>query len=181
MKLSKNSIYSAIHWGDFSKKFIEVMNKSKRNRWILDMIPAALHLENLHLNLFTTSFTWNFGFPSCKIGWNLPFLNEIPMRVHRLSEETGEYKFVDLGLNCDFQCVIPHGIWFASESNSFSLIGVTVAPWFEFCVSLQRTPETVSRVHNRQRCVPTRRCPRDSPSLHSASPICSTLRSHYGS
>jgi len=59
-----------------------------------------------------------------------------PMRVHQLSEETREYKYVDLGLNYDFQCVIPHGVWFASEvleSESFSLIGVTVAPGFEFC------------------------------------------------
>jgi hypothetical protein len=58
--------------------------------------------------------------------------------VHIIDNE-GEYHQFKLGNNLDenevLQLVIPHDYWFAShvsESNSYSLIGCTVSPGFDF-------------------------------------------------
>ncbi|BAQ65473.1 cupin domain-containing protein [Geminocystis sp. NIES-3709] len=58
--------------------------------------------------------------------------------VHLISEN-GEYKQIKLGQNPDkneiLQLVIPSGCWFAShvsQPESYSLIGCTVSPGFDF-------------------------------------------------
>ena len=58
--------------------------------------------------------------------------------VHIINEQ-GEYSYYKLGNNPnndeELQLVIPHGSWFASavsEKNSYSLIGCTVSPGFDF-------------------------------------------------
>jgi predicted cupin superfamily sugar epimerase len=58
--------------------------------------------------------------------------------VHIISEQ-GDYSYVKLGNNPDnnevLQLVIPYGNWFASavsEAESYSLIGCTVSPGFDF-------------------------------------------------
>lgn len=66
------------------------------------------------------------------------FYDGATLIVHLISEE-GEYHQFKLGKNPDnnevLQLVIPHGYWFAShvsEVNSYSLIGCTVSPGFNF-------------------------------------------------
>ena len=61
-----------------------------------------------------------------------------PLMIHILSDK-GEYKISKLGLNIENgelpQIVIPHNHWFAAElldKTSFSLMGCTVAPGFDF-------------------------------------------------
>ena len=60
------------------------------------------------------------------------------LNVHIINEP-GEHFYFKLGNNPEnnevLQLVIPHGSWFASEvgeANSYSLIGCTVAPGFDF-------------------------------------------------
>ncbi|AFZ47688.1 protein of unknown function DUF985 [Cyanobacterium stanieri PCC 7202] len=66
------------------------------------------------------------------------FYHGAPLQVHILTS-SGEYKSVLLGdtqgENPTFQLVINQGDWFASEvsqPNSYSLIGCTVSPGFDF-------------------------------------------------
>lgn len=66
------------------------------------------------------------------------FYHGVPLRVHILTL-SGEYKSILLGdtaaENPLFQLVINQGDWFASEvsqPNSYSLIGCTVSPGFDF-------------------------------------------------
>ena len=66
------------------------------------------------------------------------FYSGSALEVHIISDQ-GEYSYFKLGndLNNDenLQLIIPHGNWFASrvsEPNSYSLIGCTVAPGFNF-------------------------------------------------
>ena len=61
-----------------------------------------------------------------------------PLIVHMIDED-GCYDFVSLGSNImkgeQFQFVVPAKTWFASEpaeGTSFSLVGCTVAPGFDF-------------------------------------------------
>lgn len=68
--------------------------------------------------------------------WN--FYSGSPLYIHLLDEKNG-YKKVKLGnkfLNGELpQYIIPRGTFFAAEvedKNSYSLIGCTVAPGFEF-------------------------------------------------
>ncbi|MEZ4684898.1 MAG: cupin domain-containing protein [Bacteroidia bacterium] len=69
-------------------------------------------------------------------GWH--FYDGAPVRLHMISPK-GEYATVLVGCNPDQnilpQCVVPAGYWFAaevSEPDSFSLVGCTVAPGFDF-------------------------------------------------
>jgi len=62
-----------------------------------------------------------------------------PLWVHLIDDATGTYSKIALGneLNGDavLQAVVPAGYWFASETQpggSFSLVGCTVAPGFDF-------------------------------------------------
>jgi uncharacterized protein len=67
-------------------------------------------------------------------------------------DNKGKYYQFKLGNNPDknefLQLVIPHGCWFAShvsESNSYSLIGCTVSPGFDFAdFSLGNREELIS-------------------------------------
>lgn len=66
------------------------------------------------------------------------FYSGSTLMVHIIDNE-GEYHQLKLGNNPDeqevLQLVIPHGCWFAShvnESKSYSLIGCTVSPGFDF-------------------------------------------------
>ncbi len=61
-----------------------------------------------------------------------------PLRIHCISEE-GQYEAYDMGTDFDSnlvpQAVIPGGSWFAAETllpNSYSFVGCTVAPGFDF-------------------------------------------------
>jgi predicted cupin superfamily sugar epimerase len=63
-----------------------------------------------------------------------------PLKLHMISE-AGKYSLVSLGPGADnnevFQYAIPHGVWFSAEvsgdaADSFSLVGCTVAPGFDF-------------------------------------------------
>jgi predicted cupin superfamily sugar epimerase len=60
------------------------------------------------------------------------------IKIHQISP-AGEYSFQVVGnaveKNQSFQHVVPAGYWFAAsveESNSYSLVGCTVAPGFDF-------------------------------------------------
>jgi len=62
-----------------------------------------------------------------------------PLWVHLINDATGEYSIIELGNDLSgtgvFQAVVPAGYWFASETKaggSFSLVGCTVAPGFDF-------------------------------------------------
>jgi len=66
------------------------------------------------------------------------FYTGSPLKIHVISEN-GIYKEVKLGLDFNndenLQIVIPHNNWFAAEllnKSSFSLIGCTVSPGFDF-------------------------------------------------
>ena len=66
------------------------------------------------------------------------FYSGSPLEVHLISDR-GQYSCLKLGNNLveneNPQLVIPHGYWFGSrvsEPNSYSLIGCTVAPGFNF-------------------------------------------------
>jgi uncharacterized protein len=66
------------------------------------------------------------------------FYSGSPLIVH-LIDENGNYKSVLLGSNIEtgemFQFVIPRNTWFGAEvkdKSSFSLIGCTVSPGFDF-------------------------------------------------
>jgi predicted cupin superfamily sugar epimerase len=59
--------------------------------------------------------------------------------VHLINDATGDYALIELGNDLAgtsvFQAVVPAGFWFASETKaggSFSLVGCTVAPGFDF-------------------------------------------------
>jgi predicted cupin superfamily sugar epimerase len=61
-----------------------------------------------------------------------------PLTVHMITP-SGEYSAISLGTDPQaaqvFQAVVPAGCWFAShvaDWNSWSLVGCTVAPGFEF-------------------------------------------------
>lgn len=62
-----------------------------------------------------------------------------PLWVHLIDNTTGAYSKIALGNELNgsavFQAVVPAGFWFASETQpggSFSLVGCTVAPGFDF-------------------------------------------------
>ncbi|MBU3743625.1 MAG: cupin domain-containing protein [Sediminibacterium sp.] len=62
-----------------------------------------------------------------------------PLRVHLIDDSTGAYCSIELGNDLNgqgvLQAVVPAGYWFASETQpggSFSLVGCTVAPGFNF-------------------------------------------------
>lgn len=66
------------------------------------------------------------------------FYSGSPLLVYLINEQ-GDFFTKKLGTQGEerdnFQLVIPHGCWFASEvsvSNSYSLIGCTVSPGFDF-------------------------------------------------
>lgn len=66
------------------------------------------------------------------------FYTGSPLTLHIISE-SGEYAQIELGSNFDkgevFQTVVPAGNWFGAtvdDSSSFSLVGCTVAPGFDF-------------------------------------------------
>lgn len=59
--------------------------------------------------------------------------------IIHIIDEAGDYSQIRLGKDLEkneiFQVVIPAGVWFAAnidENNSYSLIGCTVAPGFDF-------------------------------------------------
>ena len=55
--------------------------------------------------------------------------------IHLINTK-GKYSTVKLGNNFEngevFQYTIPHGVWFAAETESFALIGCTVSPGFDY-------------------------------------------------
>ncbi|MEI8111573.1 MAG: cupin domain-containing protein [Chitinophagia bacterium] len=62
-----------------------------------------------------------------------------PLWVHLIDDSTGTYSKIALGNQLNgsevMQAVVPAGYWFASETQpggSFSLVGCTVAPGFDF-------------------------------------------------
>lgn len=58
-----------------------------------------------------------------------------PLLLHLLDETQKKYTTVILGKDYVYQYVIPKNIWFAAEiveKKSFSLVGCTVSPGFEF-------------------------------------------------
>jgi len=66
------------------------------------------------------------------------FYDGTSLTIHMITEEV-EYTVQRLGRNLEhgevYQCVIPKGTWFAAEvddKKSFTLIGCTVAPGFDF-------------------------------------------------
>jgi len=66
------------------------------------------------------------------------FYDGTSLTIHMITEEV-EYTVQRLGRNLEhgevYQCVIPKGTWFAAEvddKKSFTLIGCTVAPGFNF-------------------------------------------------
>lgn len=66
------------------------------------------------------------------------FYTGCPLKLFTLREKTG-FRSVKLGRNASehevLQYTIPHGTWFAARplsENSYSLIGCTVSPGFEF-------------------------------------------------
>ena len=63
-----------------------------------------------------------------------------PLTIHMITE-AGKYSAVTLGADAEcgqlFQYAIPHGVWFSAEvsgsgDDSFSLVGCTVTPGFDF-------------------------------------------------
>ncbi|MFQ5583546.1 MAG: cupin domain-containing protein [Calditrichia bacterium] len=66
------------------------------------------------------------------------FYTGSPLLLHTI-EESGKYSKIILGPDFEkgevFQAVVPHGGWFGAEvtvANSFSLLGCTLAPGFDF-------------------------------------------------
>ncbi|KAA3620138.1 MAG: cupin domain-containing protein [Calditrichaeota bacterium] len=66
------------------------------------------------------------------------FYSGSPLTIHMISTE-GHYTTLSLGTGIEngqhFQCSVPAGIWFGATvdlPNSFSLVGCTVAPGFDF-------------------------------------------------
>ncbi len=73
--------------------------------------------------------------------------------VHTINSQ-GEYHQYKLGQNPDdneiLQLVIPHGYWFAShvsQPNSYSLIGCTVSPGFNFADFMLGNREELSKLY----------------------------------
>ncbi len=59
-----------------------------------------------------------------------------PLMVHVIDAD-GTYRLIQLGANAKngevYQAIVPAGAWFASESlGSYSFVGCTVAPGFDF-------------------------------------------------
>ncbi len=64
----------------------------------------------------------------------LHFYSGSPLKVHQFSV-SGTYSSVQLGKDGCFQLLIPKGTWFGfivEEKNTYSLIGCTVSPGFDF-------------------------------------------------
>ena len=66
------------------------------------------------------------------------FYTGSPLKIHIITQD-GIYKVMKLGIDLsngeNLQIVIPHNNWFAAElldKSSFSLIGCTVSPGFDF-------------------------------------------------
>lgn len=73
-----------------------------------------------------------------------------PLALHLISEEKLTTTY--LGLSSDYptapQVVIPHGVWFAAEpcaGSTYSLVGCTVSPGFDFNDFELGSPEEVLR------------------------------------
>jgi predicted cupin superfamily sugar epimerase len=63
------------------------------------------------------------------------FYQGSPLLLHILDEEKQEYRNITLGKDLVFQVVVPKNVWFSAEildKSSYSLIGCTVSPGFEF-------------------------------------------------
>jgi len=63
------------------------------------------------------------------------FYQGSPLLLHILDEEKQEYRNITLGKDLIFQVVVPKNVWFSAEildKSSYSLIGCTVSPGFEF-------------------------------------------------
>jgi len=63
------------------------------------------------------------------------FYQGSPLLLHILDEEKQEYRNITLGKDLVFQVVVPKNVWFSAEildKFSYSLIGCTVSPGFEF-------------------------------------------------
>ena len=63
------------------------------------------------------------------------FYQGSPLILHILDEEKQEYRNITLGKDLVFQVVVPKNVWFSAEildKSSYSLIGCTVSPGFEF-------------------------------------------------
>jgi len=88
------------------------------------------------------------------------FYSGTPLQVHILTK-SGEYKSILLGdttgKNPTFQLVINQGDWFASEvsqPNSYSLIGCTVSPGFDFTdFELATAKELINQYPDYQRLI----------------------------
>jgi len=83
-----------------------------------------------------------------------------PLRLHILPPEGRTFSPVlgrRPGRGERFQCVVPRGAWFGAEvigSGSFSLIGCTIAPGFEFAdFELGRRSELIKRFPRRRRLI----------------------------
>jgi uncharacterized protein len=79
------------------------------------------------------------------------FYQGSPLTIHCLHEDSG-YREILLGDNPDraegLQAVVPAGTWFGAEVNdkaSFSLVGCTVAPGFDFSDYEEGKCEALSR------------------------------------
>ncbi len=62
------------------------------------------------------------------------FYKGSPVRLHILDEQNNNYSYYDLGIH-SFQYTIYANLWFSAEvldKNSYSLLGCTVSPGFEF-------------------------------------------------
>ncbi len=58
-----------------------------------------------------------------------------PVRIHILDEFSKKYQSIILGSEYNFQYVVSKNLWFCAElvdKTSFSLIGCTVSPGFDF-------------------------------------------------
>ncbi|MFK7971990.1 MAG: cupin domain-containing protein [Bacteroidia bacterium] len=101
-----------------------------------DRYASARHVSTAIYFLLTSDNHSHFHKVASDEGWH--FYDGSPVRLHIISPE-GEYTSVLVG--CDFeknilpQYVVPAEHWFAAEvtvPDSFSLVGCTVAPGFDF-------------------------------------------------
>lgn len=98
------------------------------------------------------------------------FYDGSPLRLHILKPDGGYSAPVlgrRTGRRAEFQLVVPRGAWFGAEvvgRGSFSLIGCTIAPGFEFAdFKLGRRADLIKRFPRRRRLIErlTNRSPRE--------------------
>lgn len=105
----------------------EITDTAQGKRNISTAIYYLLDSESIsHLHRIKSDEMWHFYIGS-------------PLRLVILNEKTGAFREIilsnDLENNSTLQFVVPAGVWMAAEvidKSSFSLVGCTVSPGFDF-------------------------------------------------